>query len=201
MERLAAHELFLAIDGRLRDKERGDVSHANQGDEPPEFRGEESRFGHGSMTRCVPKTSRTCGQADVTILDCLFDCGTDQARQQARRIGRATVPGPAPGGWERLVHRAFRPSGVANERCHSHPVRHRAGRPARLRTALAPVYRNGLQALELRPRLAPWRASGNRGVVSRARFFFIFLGRAVRKTADRIRIDLQSEVVPQERSS
>ena len=55
------------------------------------------------MTSRAPKTFKTCRQADVTILDCLIDCEKDQARQQARRIGRATVLGPAPGGWERLV--------------------------------------------------------------------------------------------------
>jgi hypothetical protein len=38
------------------------------------------------------------------------------------------------------------------------------------------LYHNCLQTLELRSRLAPWRAARNRGVVSRARFFFIFSG-------------------------
>jgi hypothetical protein len=65
---------------------------------------QESRPRHGSMTSGAPKTSGTCGQADVTILDYLLDCGQDQARQQARRIGRATVSGPARGGCDRLVH-------------------------------------------------------------------------------------------------
>ena len=42
--------------------------------------------------------------------------------------------------------------------------------------ALGMSHRDRLQALELRPRLAPWRASRNRGVVSRERFFFTFFG-------------------------
>ena len=48
----------------------------------------------------------TCGPADGTIGGCLLDCGTDQARQQARRIGRAMVPDRAPGGRERVFRSA-----------------------------------------------------------------------------------------------
>jgi RNA polymerase sigma factor (TIGR02999 family) len=46
----------------------------------------------------LPNNSMTCCQADGTIINCLLDREKDQTRQQARRIGRATVPGPAPGG-------------------------------------------------------------------------------------------------------
>jgi hypothetical protein len=132
--------------------------------------------GHGSMTSGAPNKFKTCRPVDVTILDCLIDCEKDQARQrgETHRPGNGAGPGSRKLG--EVGPRAYRPSGVANERCHTHPVRDRAGRPARLRTALAHVYRNSLQALELRPRLAPWRASRNRGAVSRPRFFLIFFG-------------------------
>jgi hypothetical protein len=58
--------------------------------------------GDGSMTIGLPEKSRTCVQADGTIIDCLLDCGKDQARQRARRIARVKVLDSAPGGWERL---------------------------------------------------------------------------------------------------
>jgi DNA-directed RNA polymerase specialized sigma24 family protein len=41
------------------------------------------------------------------MLECFVDWAKDQVRQQAIRIGRTTVSGSAPGGWERLVHIAL----------------------------------------------------------------------------------------------
>src|SRR5262249_22164142 len=51
----------------------------------------------GSMTSGVPKKFRTCGNVDGTLIDGLLDCGEGLARQQVRRLGRAKIPGPAPG--------------------------------------------------------------------------------------------------------
>jgi hypothetical protein len=49
------------------------------------------------MTSGVPKKSRTCGQADGTLIDGFLDCGNELARQQVRRIRRAKVPAPVHG--------------------------------------------------------------------------------------------------------
>ena len=82
-------------------------------------------------TRGVPNRSRTCGQAVGRIIQCLLDCGEGLAHQQVRRIRKAKVLQRTQGAGERLSCCDFRPSGVADDRCYPHPVRHRAGRPAR----------------------------------------------------------------------
>jgi len=59
------------------------------------------------MTSGGPKKSMTCGQAEGRIIACLLDCGTHQARQQARRIGWAKVPDPAHEGGRRCSAESF----------------------------------------------------------------------------------------------
>jgi hypothetical protein len=55
----------------------------------------ESWPAEGSMTSGVPKKSRTWGQAEGILIDCLLGCGPDLARQQVRRVRRIKFPDPA----------------------------------------------------------------------------------------------------------
>jgi hypothetical protein len=71
--------------------------------------------GDGSMTRGVPKKSRTWGQAPGTLRGCLPVCQTDLSAQQVRRPRTFPIPQRTPGGRWNGCRWTCEPRGSADE--------------------------------------------------------------------------------------